>query len=79
MNSTKKAARIGGKDLAAGIASASASAKARIAKLDSQDIDGVAGGIDLGGDTGGLGGGDGSTAGMIDPDPIGGSFKTIGS
>ena len=78
MTKMKKAARIGGTDLVAGIAAATESAKGRIAKLDASDLEGVAGGIDLG-DLGGDPGGDpGQTAGMIDPDPIEDLFKSIG-
>ena len=63
MNSKKIAARMGGADLAAGIAAASASAKARIEKMNEADIAGVAGA----GDEGILGGGD-VTMGLF-PDP----------
>jgi|GEM_PF-3787746 len=78
MSTTKKAARLSASDLSAGLAAASASAKARIAKLDAETLDAVAGGVDIGTDYGGIGGG-GSTAGMIDPDPIdiGKSLKDI--
>lgn len=70
MKTTKKAARIGGDQLAAGIAAASTSAKSRVEKLSGQETDGVSGGIggvtdvlkdiiDIGGST---------TQGMTPPD-----------
>ena len=79
MKTTKKAARIGGDQLAAGIAAASANAKSRVQKLSGQEADGVSGGvsaitnvvdsiIDIGGTT---------TQGMAPPDDgptDGGSF-----
>lgn len=75
MKTTRKAARIGGAQLLAGIEAASANAKTRIAKLDQADVDGVAGGVDVGGAGGGIDIGDltgtgdpgGTTAGMYDP------------
>ncbi|PLK24104.1 hypothetical protein C0V72_05890 [Porphyrobacter sp. TH134] len=70
MTSKKKAARIGSDQLMAGIAAASATAKTRIQKLDQQDIDGVAGGIDWDKI---LGTGGGTTMGMFPSEPIIGS------
>lgn len=77
MKTMKKAARIGGDQLAAGIAAASANAKSRVQKLSGQETDGVSGGtsaianvlddiIDIGGTT---------TQGMAPPDdgPFSGS------
>ncbi|UAB78673.1 hypothetical protein INR77_02780 [Erythrobacter sp. SCSIO 43205] len=79
MSMKKKAARLSAGDLNASLSAASKSAKARIAKLDAENLDAVAGGFPT--DTGGIGGvgGGGTTAGMIDPDPIdiGTSLKNI--
>lgn len=45
MKTSKKAARIGSDQLAAGIAAASANAKSRVQMLSGQETDGVSGGI----------------------------------
>jgi 6-phosphogluconolactonase/glucosamine-6-phosphate isomerase/deaminase len=66
MKTTKKAARIGSDQLLNGIAAASTSAKARIKQLNPQDVDGVAGGIDL--SILGIGSDDGTTMGMFPSD-----------
>lgn len=69
MKTTKKAARIGSEQLIKGIAAASTSAKARIKLLNPQDVDGVAGGIDL--SILGIGNDDGTTMGMFPShDPV---------
>ncbi len=69
MKTTKKAARIGSEQLIKGITAASTSAKARIKQLNLQDVDGVAGGIDL--SVLGIGNDDGTTAGMFPShDPV---------
>ncbi|MBB3034104.1 hypothetical protein [Alteriqipengyuania lutimaris] len=69
MSSMKKAARLGATDLQASLTAASTGARARIAKLDAEALDTVAGGIDIvslvkGDPTGG----DGTTWGMF-PEP----------
>ena len=49
MSKMKKAARIGSGDLTAGIAAAKANAKARVEKIEGEDVSKVGGGIDVGG------------------------------
>lgn len=67
MKTTKKAARIGSDQLIEGIAAASTSAKARIKQLNPQDVDGVAGGVDILSILG-IGNDDGTTMGMFPSD-----------